>query len=297
MSFDISRLTSAVNKYLNSISDIGKQASQQSQEIADKAQFQADLSEAIKANIQSKTRDVDTIPDIEAMVQNEIKSATAGIDSTFEQINGAFLEISEAGKSASLGKDNAAAVSAADKSGNDAASGSGNKSDAGTEIRSGNADAYAGRLSTDALKELSSSGYFSGNMIAGSLFKTDDEDDTGSSSVGTGALNSLTSALTSAQGQNAAAISPFEAQSLDQLNVNSLLANSLGVNTTASDSLTSALKAVANSTSNTDTASAASTTSALDAPSSNDLAKALIKAYTSAAKTSATTSVFGDFSL
>lgn len=289
MSFDISRLTSAVNKYLNSISDIGKQASQQSQEIADKAQFQADLSEAIKANIQSKTRDVDTIPDIEAMVQNEIKSATAGIDVAFEQINGAFLEISEAGKSASLAKDNSAAVSAAEKSGSGAASGNGNKS--------GNADAYAGRLSTDALKELSSSGYFSGNMIAGSLFKTDDEDDTGSSSVGTGALNSLTSALTSAQGQNAAAISPFEAQSLDQLNVNSLLANSLGVSTTASDSLTSALKAVANSTSNTDTASAASTTSALDAPSSNDLAKALIKAYTSAAKTSATTSVFGDFSL
>lgn len=289
MSFDISRLTSAVNKYLNSISDIGKQASQQSQEIADKAQFQADLSEAIKANIQSKTRDIDTIPDIGAMVQSEVKSATAAIDSTFEQINGAFLEISEAGKSASLAKDNSAAVSAAEKSGSGSASGNGNKS--------GNADAYAGILSTDALKELSSSGYFSGNMIAGSLFKTDDEDDTGSSSVGTGALNSLTSALTSAQGQNAAAISPFEAQSLDQLNVNSLLANSLGVSTTASDSLTSALKAVANSTSNTDTASAASTTSALDAPSSNDLAKALIKAYTSAAKTSATTSVFGDFSL
>ena len=153
MSFDISRLTSAVNKYLNSISDIGKQASQQSQEIADKAQFQADLSEAIKANIQSKTRDVDTIPDIGAMVQSEVKSATAAIDSTFEQINGAFLEISEAGKSASLAKDNSAAVSAAEKSGSGAASGNGNKS--------GNADAYAGILSTDALKELSSSGYFS----------------------------------------------------------------------------------------------------------------------------------------
>ncbi len=264
MSFDISRLTSAVNKYLNSISDIGRQAAQQSQEIADKAQFQADLSEAIKANIQSKTRDVDTIPDIEAMVQSEVKSATAAIDSTFEQINGAFLEISEAGKSTSLAKDNQAAVSATDKSGT------------GASTDSGNTDAYAGTLSADALKELSSSGYFSGNMIAGSLFKTDDEDSTGSSSVST---------------------SPFEAQSLDQLNVNSLLANSLGVSTTATDSLTSALKAVANSTSNTDTASAASTTSALDASSSNDLAKALIKAYTSAAKTTATTSVFGDFSL
>ena len=275
MSFDISRLTSAVNKYLNSISDIGKQASQQSQEIADKAQFQADLSEAIKANIQSKTRDVDTIPDIEAMVQNEIKSATAGIDVAFEQINGAFLEISEAGKSASLAKDNSAAVSAAEKSGSGAAFGSGNKS--------GNADAYAGILSTDALKELSNSGYFSGNMIAGSLFKTDDEENSGSSTVST---------------------SPFEAQSLDQLNVNSLLANSLGVNTTAADSLTSALKAVAsnastgtNAKASADTASGTSATSGIDAASGNDLAKALIKAYTSAAKTSATTSVFGDFSL
>ena len=304
MSFDISRLTSAVNKYLNSISDIGRQAAQQSQEIADKAQFQADLSEAIKANIQSKTRDVDTIPDIEAMVQSEIKSATAAIDSTFEQINGAFLEISEAGKSTSLAKDKSAAVSAAEKSASGSASGSGNKSDAGTEIRFGNADAYAGRLSTDALKELSRSGYFSGNMIAGSLFKTDDEDSTGSSSVGTGALSSLSSALTSAQGQNAAAISPFEAQSLDQLNVNSLLVNSLGVNTTASDSLTSALKAVTqnastgtNAKASADTATGTSATSGIDAASGNDLAKALIKAYTSAAKTSATTSVFGDFSL
>ena len=268
MSFDISRLTSAVNKYLNSISDIGRQAAQQSQEIADKAQFQADLSEAIKANIQSKTRDIDTIPDIGAMVQSEIKSATAAIDSTFEQINGAFLEISEAGKSTSLAKDNQAAVSATDKSGTG--------SSTGTSTKSGNTDAYAGILSADALKELSSSGYFSGNMIAGSLFKTDDEDSTGSSSVST---------------------SPFDTQSLDQLNVNSLLANSLGVSTTASDSLTSALKAVSDSAANTDTASAASTASALDASSSNDLAKALIKAYTSAAKTNTTTSVFGDFSL
>lgn len=294
MSFDISRLTSAVNKYLNSISDIGKQASQQSQEIADKAQFQADLSEAIKANIQSKTRDIDTIPDIGAMVQSEVKSATAAIDSTFEQINGAFLEISEAGKSASLAKDNSAAVSAAEKSGSGSASGNGNKS--------GNADAYAGILSTDALKELSNSGYFSGNMIAGSLFKTDDEDSSGSG--GTNALNSLSSALTSTLGQNVTAISPFEAQSLDQLNVNSLLANSLGVNTTAADSLTSALKAVTqnastgtNAKASADTATGTSATSGIDAASGNDLAKALIKAYTSAAKTSATTSVFGDFSL
>ena len=160
MSFDISRLTSAVNKYLNSISDIGTKASQAAQEIADKAQFQSDLSEAIKSNIASKTRDVDTIPDIAATVQSEVKSALSGIDSTFEQINGAFLEISEAGKSASSAKDSVAAASGADKS--------------------GNSDAYAGTLSADALKELSSSGYFSGNMIASSLYKTEDENGTSS---------------------------------------------------------------------------------------------------------------------
>ena len=273
MSFDISRLTNAVNKYLNSISDIGRQASQQAQEIADKTQFQTDLSEAIKANIQSKTRDVDTIPDIGAMVQNEIKSATAGIDSTFEQINGAFLEISEAGKNSSLAKDNSAAVQVADKSAG------GNSATADKSTKSGNADAYAGRLSTDALKELSGSGYFSGNMIVGSLFKTDDEDSSSSS----------------------ASSNAFSTMSLDQLNVNSLLANSLGVNTTASEALTEALKTAGITASGKEGAAASGQstgqTSGTDVASGNDLAKALIKAYTSAAKNSATTSVFGDFSL
>ena len=285
MSFDISRLTNAVNKYLNSISDIGRQASQQAQEIADKTQFQTDLSEAIKANIQSKTRDVDTIPDIGAMVQNEIKSATAGIDSTFEQINGAFLEISEAGKNSSLAKDNSAAVQVAAKSAG------GNSATADKSTKSGNADAYAGRLSTDALKELSSSGYFSGNMIAGSLFKTDDEDSSSSN-----ALSSIPSALTTAAGQNITntTADAFSTMSLDQLNVNSLLANSLGVNTTTSEALTEALKAAADNATGAEGKSSASGT---DVASSNDLAKALIKAYTSAAKNSATTSVFGDFSL
>ena len=286
MSFDISRLTKAVNKYLNSISDIGSQATRQAQEMADKAQFRADLADAIKANIASKTREVDTVPDIAAIVQNQVKSATAGIDSTFEQINGAFLEISEAGKSTSLAKDSVAASSGADKSGT-SSSGSNSGSSATTSTKSANSDAYAGTLSTDALKELSSSGYFSGNLIASSLFKTDDDESTSSGS--TNALNSVTSALTSslAQTQNQAALNSFETQSLDQLNVNSLLANSLGVNSTATDSLTAALKTIADKES---AASGAESTS-------NDLAKALIKAYTTTAKASANTSIFGDFSL
>ena len=275
MSFDISRLTKAVNKYLNSISDIGQQATQRSQEMADKAQFQADLSEAIKANIQSKTREIDEGPDIGAMVQSQVKSATDGINATFEQINGAFLEISEAGKSTSSAKDSS--------------------SDAG------NSDAYAGVLSTDALKELSNSGYFSGNLIANSLFKTDDEESTSSGS--TNALNSVTSALTSSLGQNTTtAANPFQTQSLDQLNVNSLLANSLGVNTTATDSLTAALKAVADKESSSTAAkttdsTAKQTSGDATVASSNDLAKAIIKAYTTTAKATANTSIFGDFSL
>ncbi len=275
MSFDISRLTKAVNKYLNSISDIGQQATQRSQEMADKAQFQADLSEAIKANIQSKTREIDEVPDVGAMVQSQVKSATDGINATFEQINGAFLEISEAGKSTSSAKESS--------------------SDAG------NSDAYAGVLSADALKELSNSGYFSGNLIANSLFKTDDEESTSSGS--TNALNSVTSALTSSLGQNTTtAANPFQTQSLDQLNVNSLLANSLGVNTTATDSLTAALKAVADKESSSTAAkttdsTAKQTSGDATVASSNDLAKAIIKAYTTTAKASANTSIFGDFSL
>ena len=284
MAFDISRLTNAVNKYLNSISDVGKEAAQQAQEIADKAQFQADLADAIKQNIESRTRDVDEVPDIGAMVQSQVQSATAGIDSTFQQINGAFLEISEAGKSTSSAKDSVDTVQGADKTG----SGS---SGTGT-----NFDAYAGTLSTDALKELSNSGYFSGNLIASSLFKTDDEEDSTSS----GALNSVTSALTATLGQTQSTTAdPFKTQSLDQLNVNSLLANSLGVGTTATDSLTAALKTVADEEVGT-TASNDQTSLTTDQASlgtGGDLAKAIIKAYTTTAKASANTSIFGDFSL
>ena len=294
MSFDISRLTKAVNKYLNSISDIGQQATQRSQEMADKAQFQADLSEAIKANIQSKTREIDEVPDIGAMVQSQVKSATDGINATFEQINGAFLEISEAGKSTSSAKESVAATSGADKSSSGSNAGTTGNSAAG--LKTGNADAYAGTLSTEALKELSNSGYFSGNLIANSLFKTDDEESTSSGS--TNALNSVSSALTSSLGQNTTtAANPFQTQSLDQLNVNSLLANSLGVNTTASDSLTAALKTIADNSSNTST-KATDTSAAQDQiATSNDLAKAIIKTYTTTAKASANTSIFGDFSL
>ena len=52
MSFDISRLTKAVNKYLNSISDISAMVKQASEEVDARTRFSAELSEAIRQNIQ-----------------------------------------------------------------------------------------------------------------------------------------------------------------------------------------------------------------------------------------------------
>ena len=84
--------------------------------------------------------------------------------------------------------------------------------------------------------------------------------------------------------------------SLDQLNVNSLLANSLGVNSATTDSLTSALKSIAES-GNTSASGQAADTAKIQDSTGNDLAKALVKAYTTTAKSAVNTSIFGDFSL
>ncbi len=235
MSFDISRLTNAVNKYLNSISDVGAAASKASAEIADRTQFASDLGDAIKRNIASRTREMDSVPDVEAIVKGQVEQATSGINSTFEQVNGAFLEISGAGRSASA-KDN-----------------------------SDNHDAYAGTLSADALKELSNSQYFSANLIQSSLFQESDEEDSSSTT------------------------DSFNSKTLDQLNTDSLTANALGKSADAGSSSSSSLSSVLNNSLNS--------TSGSSEVSGNDLAKALIKAYTSSGKTSDITSVFGDFSL
>ncbi len=52
MAFDITRLTDAVNKHLNSISDISAMVKQASAEVENRTRFSAELSEAIRQNIQ-----------------------------------------------------------------------------------------------------------------------------------------------------------------------------------------------------------------------------------------------------
>jgi|GEM_PF-6851192 len=281
MSFDISKLTSAVNKYLNSISEISSAAQRAQQEIADRTQFSTELSTAIQQNIESRMQDQVTIPDIGSQVQDtvetQIKQAVSAIDNTFEQVNGAFEEIRKAGSAGSIGgiQDSAKATTAADTAtasankslANQISATSANKSLASQVAATNtNRDAYKGTLSTEALQDLSKSQYFSANLIQNSLFKEDNGSESGNSG------SSTTSA--------------FDAVSLSDLNTNSLLANALtsGVtNTGNASALTQAIN---------EAAEASGATS-----NSSDLAKALIKAYTTGTATASPTSIFGDFTL
>ena len=280
MSFDISKLTSAVNKYLNSISEISSAAQRAQQEIADRTQFSTELSTAIQQNIESRMQDQVTIPDIGSQVhdtvETQIKQAVSAIDNTFEQVNGAFEEIRKAGSAGSIGgiQDSAKATTAADTATasanksltNQISATSANKSLANQVAATNtNRDAYRGTLSTEALQDLSKSQYFSANLIQDSLFKEDNGSD-----------NNNTSTATSA----------FDGVSLSDLNTNSLLANALtsGItNTGNASALTQAIN---------EAAEASGATS-----NSSDLAKALIKAYTTGTATASPTSIFGDFTL
>ena len=280
MSFDISKLTSAVNKYLNSISEISSAAQKAQQEIADRTQFSTELSTAIQQNIESRMQDQVTIPDIGSQVQDtvetQIKQAVSAIDNTFEQVNGAFEEIRQAGVTSAVQDNTKTAVAAdtvatsANKSlANQISATSANKSLASQVAATNtNRDAYRGTLSTEALQDLSKSQYFSANLIQDSLFKEDNGSD-----------NSSTSSATSA----------FDGVSLSDLNTNSLLANALSSGVTNSGNA-SALTQIINeaATASGNTASSAN---------SSDLAKALIKAYTTGTATTSPTSIFGDFTL
>lgn len=283
MSFDISKLTSAVNKYLNSISEISSVAQKAQQEIADRTQFSTELSTAIQQNIESRMQDQVTIPDIGSQVQDtvetQIKQAVSAIDNTFEQVNGAFEEIRKAGSAGSIGgiQDSAKATTAADTAtasankslANQISATSANKSLASQVAATNtNRDAYRGTLSTEALQDLSKSQYFSANLIQDSLFKEDNGSDNSS---------------------NSSATSAFDGVSLSDLNTNSLLANALSSGVTNSGNA-SALTQIINeaATASGNTASSAN---------SSDLAKALIKAYTTGTATTSPTSIFGDFTL
>ncbi len=281
MSFDISKLTSAVNKYLNSISEISSAAQKAQQEIADKTQFSKELSTAIQQNIESRMHDQVTMPDIGSQVQDtvetQIKQAVSAIDNTFEQVNGAFEEIRKAGMTEAA-QESTKAVAASDATtesagkslANQVAASSANKS-LSNQIAATNTnrDAYRGTLSTEALQDLSRSQYFSANLIQDSLFKEDNGSESGGSS------NSATSA--------------FDAVSLTDLNTNSLLANALTSGITNTGNASALAQALNEATSASGTTAASANTS--------DLAKALIKAYATGKTTASPTSIFGDFTL
>jgi hypothetical protein len=282
MSFDISKLTSAVNKYLNSISEISSAAQKAQQEIADKTQFSKELSTAIQQNIESRMHEQVTMPDIGSQVQDtvetQIKQAVSAIDNTFEQVNGAFEEIRKAGMTEAAQESTKAvaatdaASTAADRSlATQAVATSANKSLANQVAATNtNKDAYRGTLSTEALQDLSKSQYFSANLIQDSLFKEDDGSGSSSSS-------------------NSSTASAFDAVSLTDLNTNSLLANALTSGITNTGNASALAQALNEATSASGTTAASANTS--------DLAKALIKAYATGKTTASPTSIFGDFTL
>ncbi len=98
MAFDISKLTSAVNKYLYSISDVSAAAKKAQEEIEVKNRFSTELSDAINKNIQSRMRAEAEIPDVSEVVKNQVQQAVGTIDVTFEQLNGAFEDMRNAGR-------------------------------------------------------------------------------------------------------------------------------------------------------------------------------------------------------
>ena len=216
MAFDISRLTSAVNKYLNSISDAANAAKTASTEIEARTQFSVDLKEAIRQNMESRSRDAASMPDIASRVKEETARATEALDSQIQQINGSFEAIREAGTSAKYA----------------------GEKDAGDSATASNHDAYKGTLSPEALKELSQSRYFSANLIRSALFEGLDGDENGSSqATGASALYDIAGT----NGTNPAETSPFNNLSLSDINMNSLLQASGLENTTSSSDLADAL--------------------------------------------------------
>ncbi len=199
MSFDISKLTIAVNKYLNSISEISSLAERTQQEIADRTQFSTELSSAIRENIESRMRDRVTMPDLGSLVQDRAVQSVGAED-----------RVTQAG----IAQDKAIKASALQ--GKDA---------------QGNGDAYNGALSAQALQDLSKSRYFSANLIQDSLFKEDDG--SGSSDSGTGggyfgtAGRTIGNSYSGTGNSSISGTSPFDTVSLSDLNTNSLLANAL----------------------------------------------------------------------
>ena len=223
MAFDIAKLTEGVNKYLNSISDVAKTAQKINEEVEERSRFSMELSEAIKQNIESRQKNVDTVPDIEFEVKSAVSQAMSGLDNTFNQIDGAFESLKSAGKVMEV-KDSSGADTA--KSGTEGDAKDSTSALQAQSALSGNRNAYAGVLSTEALQELSRSQYFSANLIQSSLFDTDNADSSDDSSLGM--PSGLAGALTSSGAYTSSSASdPFKSLSLTDLNNSSLLQNEL----------------------------------------------------------------------
>lgn len=272
MAFDISRLSNAVNKYLNSISDVANAAKKSSQEIEERTRFATDLKDAIRQNIEARTRNDISMPDIAAQVKEQVAQATSAIDSQIQQINGSFEAIRGA-RAATSGSN--AGLDSADSNASAASSLAKAVAASANGQNVSNYDAYNGMLSTEALQELSKSQYFSSNLIQSSLFDVLKQDENGSSG------NSLNSGLSVKTASSA-----FDSLSLSDRNINALL-QAAGLTSSSSDTA-----------SNSTTDSTLQVTSqASSQSSSSDLAKALIKAYTANGSSLSATSIFGDFSL
>lgn len=319
MGFDISKLTDAVNKYLYSISDVSAMARKAAEEAESKASFGKELSLAIKQDISSHLNkdggltdaegELLNFPNIEGQIKSQIDTATSGIRSTFDQIDGGFGVIRTAGSGSAGSTGNA---------GNAASTGAGNIGNVRNSET--NRDAYSATLSLEALQELSKSKYFSTNLLQSDLFSESGNAD--KSGSGTELLSSLTSGISALTGNSGVSTSTlgnlFDSDvSLSDLNMNSLLASTLtGLGTSGDTGTASAVikslesvlssdagttKAASGATgSTTQNATASGSTGAsgnLAQGSSSDLAAALLKAYKNSGTASSVTSVFGDFSL
>ena len=208
MAFDISRLTSAVNRHLNSISDLSVQIRQASEEAAARSQFSVDLKNAIEQNIQSHMPSEGAFPDY----GKEIREAAGQIKDSFTGVSSAKSSVSGTNSAASgvAAADNKPVSSASQESFRLAEKAG---TPAGATIQSSsNTDAYTGKLSLEALQELSKSQYFNVNLIQRSLFENTDKTD------GDTASSSLNSPQAAAFGSDL---------SLADLNKNSLLAAEL----------------------------------------------------------------------
>lgn len=225
MALDITKITDAVNAYLNSISSTSKAVSEaQSTDTEYGEIFKKYLTKAMEDESASAANAVNASAD-EALTQTGSNLDVVVNDSLAAKINTVFQDLdiqSEITKNIAshavdissqisqsidshsrLDEINAAALQIQEVTGLAET----NTDSAGSDGSNSNADAYSGLLGTAALQRLADSSYFSANLIQSSLIDSDAEDsDNG--------------------------------MSLSDLNNNSLLNNTLGTSTgnlTASD--------------------------------------------------------------